>query len=124
MAHPLLFYTLLALWLLPAIALIVVYCADVMRDKVNRWWVRWTCYRARQVLLTCDDPQSLITLRRSIVVDRTQADRAHVALSRRAVHGSAAARPYLVMGGAMRVPLVLEDEVGNLHTKQWELSLN
>ena len=125
MAHSLLLYTLLALWLLPAVALIVVYCADVVHDKLRRLWVRWTYYRARKALSTYGDPQSIIALRRSVVVSHhSQTAPWPVSSRQRAVHGSDSARPYLVMGDSMRVPLMLEDEAGELHMQQWELSLN
>ena len=125
MVQSLALYTLLALWLLPAVALIIVYCADVLRDKLKRLWVRWTYHRTKRMLSTCEDARSVISLRRSVVMGQAQAAWAGLR-SRHHTAGNAGSstRPYLVAGDAMHVPLVLEDEAGELHTRQWELSLN
>lgn len=123
MVHSVLLYTLLALWLLPAIALIAVYCAEVLRDRVRELWARWTCYRAKQLLAAGQDAANLVDLRRTVSIGGPES------AGHRKENGGVASvnrwgRPYLVAGDVMQVPLVLEDERGELRTQQWELSLN
>ncbi len=124
MVHPVLVYTLLALWLLPAVALIVVYCAEVLRDRVHQLWVRWTCYRAQRLLASRREVASLVDPRRAVTIGRPEAAPMHAAGRQRPVSKSQPGRPYLVTGDVMQVPLVLEDEAGELRMQQWELSLN
>jgi len=124
MVHPVLLYTLLALWLLPAVALIAVYCAEVLHDRVRQLWIRWTCYRAQRLLASRRDLGSLVDPRRAVTIGRPEAAQMHAVGSQRPVSDSQPGRPHLVMGDVMQVPLVLEDETGNLRMQQWELSLN
>lgn len=124
MASSLLLYVLLALWLLPAAALVVVYCADLARDWGHAMIVRWRCYRARRTMQA--DPErarAAMDPRRSLVV--RQAPQEGMKPSPvEAPKRSGTARPYFVGRGDMQVPLVLEDEAGELHTQQWKLGLN
>lgn len=124
MLPSILFYTLLALWLLPAVALIVVYCVDVGGDWGRRLLARWNAYRAQQRIRRAVDPRALVAIRRSVVASTTPVEQLQVAPVHTAGNAGGAARPYLVAGPAMQVPLVLEDNTGGLHAQQWTLSLN
>jgi hypothetical protein len=124
MVHPVLLYTLLALWLLPAIALIGVYCTEVLRDRVRELWARWTCYRAKQLLAAGHDAASLVDPRRTVTIGRPDEAYRHEGENKGMASANRSGRPYVVSGDVMQVPLVLEDERGELRMRQWELSLN
>ena len=124
MVHSALLYTLLALWLLPAIALMAVYCADVLRDRVRQLWMRWTCYRTQQMLAARREVGSLVDARKAVTLCRPKVAQGPAGQGWHAASDTRFGRPYLVRGDTMQVPLVLEDETGELRMQQWELSLN
>lgn len=116
----LLLYTLLALWMLPALALVVVYCFDAARDGARRLIARWHCYWARRGLRRRADAQAVATPRQPLVTTRSSA--AMPALA--AAGAPDAAASFVVRSPSMRVPLVVKDERGDLHMQQWTLELN
>lgn len=95
-----LLYTLLLFWLLPAVTLILVYCCDRL----------WTAVHVRVL--------NALAGRRSVVA-------ACSAAQARAMRGeSTGCVPCTVIGSQLRVPLVIEDEAGNLHMRHWQICLN
>lgn len=118
-----LLYVLLALWLLPAVLLIAVYCTDAAWDGARRAMARWHCYWAQRAFRQRADAHAAILRRRAAVVAGWAVTASAIphSESRSASDPSA---PYVVAGPSVRVPLVLEDETGRRHVRQWTLGLN
>lgn len=125
MASSLLLYTLLALWLLPAIALVVVYCLDVLRDRMRQLIARWHCFWAERAIRRHIDAQHVVSFRQSVIVDEAApAMRNGASPVERADSHASDPEPFSATEGHIHVPLVIEKEDGRLHLEQWSLSLN
>lgn len=118
-----LLYVLLAIWLLPAVLMIAVYCTDAAWDWARWAFARWNCYWAQRAIRQRADARTAVTLRRSVVVTGRVATIPAVPQTEPTARRRGRA-PYVVAGNALHVPLVLEDETGRLHLQQWTLGLN
>lgn len=125
MTSSVLLYTLLALWLLPAAALVVVYCMDIVYDHMQRYVAWWHCFWAQRAIRTRTDVQRVISFRQSAATGGAAPVIPEGVLPVR--HADATlgrVSPLAASDHHMHIPHVVEEADGQLYVEQWDVSLN
>jgi hypothetical protein len=124
MTSSLLLYALLALWLLPAIALVVVYCMDVIRDRMRQLTACWHCFWAQRTIRKHTDVRRVISFRQSAATGGAAPVIPAGALP--AKHADANLNGVSLLATSdthIQIPHVVE-EANGLYVEQWDVSLN
>jgi hypothetical protein len=125
MTGSVLLYALLALWLLPAIALVGVYCMDVVRDRMRQLAAWWHCFWAQRAIRKDAGVRRVIAFRQSVATGgATPVIPAGALPAKHADANLNGASPLATSDNHVHIPHVVEEADGRLYVEQWDVSLN